>query len=41
MNIQGTVKEIQIFNSILTTVDNKRVIIPNGILQIHRYKLFI
>lgn len=30
---QGTVKEIQIFNSILTTVDNKRVIIPNGILQ--------
>ena len=26
-------KEIQIFNSILTTVDNKRVIIPNGILQ--------
>ena len=31
--VQGTVKEIQIFNSILTTVDNKRVIIPNGILQ--------
>ena len=30
---QGTVKEIQIFNSILTTVDNRRVIIPNGILQ--------
>ena len=30
---QGTVKEIQIFNSILTTLDNKRVIIPNGILQ--------
>lgn len=30
---QGTVKEIQIFNSILTTIDNKRVIIPNGILQ--------
>ena len=30
---KGTVKEIQIFNSILTTIDNKRVIIPNGILQ--------
>ena len=30
---KGTVKEIQIFNSVLTTVDNKRVIIPNGILQ--------
>ena len=30
---RGTVKEIQIFNSILTTIDNKRVIIPNGILQ--------
>ena len=30
---QGTVREIQIFNSILTTIDNKRVIIPNGILQ--------
>jgi small conductance mechanosensitive channel len=26
----GVVKEIQIFNTILTTVDNKRVIIPNG-----------
>ncbi|MDP2237940.1 MAG: mechanosensitive ion channel [Bacteroidales bacterium] len=26
----GTVKEIQIFNTILTTVDNKVVIIPNG-----------
>ncbi len=30
---QGNVKEIQIFSSILTTVDNKRVIIPNGVLQ--------
>ena len=30
---KGTVKEIQIFNSVLITVDNKRVIIPNGILQ--------
>ena len=30
---KGTVKEIQIFNSVLMTVDNKRVIIPNGILQ--------
>lgn len=26
----GTVKEIQIFNTILTTPDNKRIIIPNG-----------
>lgn len=26
----GTVKEIQIFNTILTTVDNKTIIIPNG-----------
>ncbi len=27
---QGTVKEIQIFNTILTDLDNKTVIIPNG-----------
>jgi small conductance mechanosensitive channel len=26
----GVVKEIQIFNTIITTVDNKRIIIPNG-----------
>ena len=26
----GIVKEIQIFNTILTTVDNKTIIIPNG-----------
>lgn len=26
----GTVKEIQIFNTIMTTVDNKQIIIPNG-----------
>lgn len=26
----GTVKEIQIFNTILITVDNQRIIIPNG-----------
>ena len=26
----GVVKEIQIFNTILTTVDNKKIIIPNG-----------
>lgn len=26
----GIIKEIQIFNTIMTTVDNKRVIIPNG-----------
>lgn len=29
----GTVKEIQIFNTILTTTDNKTIIIPNGILS--------
>lgn len=29
----GTVKEIQIFNTILTTADNRRVIIPNGTLS--------
>lgn len=28
----GTVKEIQIFNTIMTTPDNKRIIIPNGAL---------
>lgn len=28
----GTVKEIQIFNTIMTTPDNKRIIIPNGSL---------
>ncbi|PID89022.1 MAG: hypothetical protein CSB01_04220 [Bacteroidia bacterium] len=27
---KGTVKEIQIFNTILTTLDNRIVIIPNG-----------
>ena len=26
----GTVKEIQIFNTIITTPDNKQIIIPNG-----------
>lgn len=29
-SFMGTVKEIQIFNTILTTIDNKVVIIPNG-----------
>jgi len=29
----GIVKEIQIFVTILTTVDNKRIIIPNGLLS--------
>ncbi|GJL64086.1 MAG: hypothetical protein NPIRA04_27400 [Nitrospirales bacterium] len=29
----GKVKEIQIFNTMLTTVDNRRVIIPNGLLS--------
>jgi len=30
--LAGVVKEIQIFNTILTTVDNKTIIIPNGSL---------
>jgi small conductance mechanosensitive channel len=29
----GVIKEIQIFNTIITTLDNQRVIIPNGILS--------
>lgn len=29
----GCVKEIQIFNTILNTPDNKRIIIPNGVLS--------
>lgn len=29
-NYMGTVKEIQIFTTVLTTVDNKTVLIPNG-----------
>ena len=29
----GTVKEIQIFNTILISIDNKRIIIPNGALS--------
>ncbi len=32
-NIEGTVKEVQIFYTRLTTVDNKTVIIPNGTLS--------
>ena len=28
----GTVKEIQIFNTILVTLDNKHIIIPNGVV---------
>ena len=31
--ISGTVKEIQIFNTMLTTIENKRVIVPNGLLH--------
>ena len=30
--IEGTVKEIQIFYTKLTTIDNKTIVIPNGIL---------
>lgn len=29
----GVIKEIQIFNTIVTTLDNERVIIPNGVLS--------
>lgn len=29
----GVIKEIQIFNTIITTLDNERVIIPNGVLS--------
>ena len=28
----GTVQEIQIFNTILATLDNKRIIVPNGVV---------
>ena len=30
--VAGVVKEIQIFNTIITTVDNKTIIVPNGSL---------
>lgn len=33
LNIGGTVKEIQIFHTILSTVDNKVIYIPNGSLS--------
>lgn len=32
-NVSGTVKEIQIFHTILTTADNKQIYIPNGSLS--------
>ena len=28
----GTVQEIQIFNTVLATLDNKRIIVPNGVV---------
>ncbi len=28
----GTVEEIQVFNSVLKTLDNKRIIVPNGVV---------
>ncbi len=31
--VTGSVKEIQIFNTILNTPDNKRIIVPNGVLS--------
>ncbi|WP_302532750.1 mechanosensitive ion channel family protein [Phocaeicola coprocola] len=32
-NANGTVREIQIFHTILTTVDNKVIYVPNGVLS--------
>ncbi len=29
---QGRVKEIQVFNTVLATLDNKRIIVPNGLV---------
>lgn len=37
---EGTVKQIQIFNTILTTVDNQTIIIPNGGLSTGSLKNF-
>lgn len=31
--IGGTVKQIQIFNTIINTVDNKRIVVPNGAIS--------
>lgn len=31
-NVQGTVQEIQIFHTIITTADNKMVFLPNGMM---------
>lgn len=31
--VSGTVNEVQIFNTILTTPDNKQIIIPNGLIN--------
>ena len=28
--LSGVIKEIQIFNTIITTADNKTIIVPNG-----------
>lgn len=39
---QGTVKSIQLFNTVINTIDNKAVIIPNGVLSttsINNYSL--
>jgi small conductance mechanosensitive channel len=36
----GTVDEIQIFNTIIRTLDNQRVVIPNGILSNGAIMLF-
>jgi len=31
--ISGTVKEIQVFNTVLTTPDNKTIVVPNGVMS--------
>lgn len=31
----GTVKEIQVFNTVLVTLDNKHIIVPNGVVTAH------
>lgn len=32
-DVNGTVKEIQIFHTILSTLDNRMIYVPNGILN--------
>ena len=39
-NVEGSVKEIQIFNTILTTGDNRQIIIPNGLITSNKITNF-